>query len=65
MENQSNSTPLGELVVRTEYLDGRVTAVIKQGTEWQVDVFPSKAIAKMFAEHYNLEYRDVSDSPPV
>jgi hypothetical protein len=63
MEQESrNSSIVGELVVRSENLDGRCTAVIKQGTEWQVDVFPSKEIARQFAEYFNLEYRDVSNS---
>jgi len=64
LEDQSNSIIYeGSLILRYAYPDGRVTALISVGPDWQVEVFPSKTAAMIFAKEHNLKFEEMPSDP--
>lgn len=60
MENQSNDTaPIGKMILRYKYPDGRLTTMIAIGEEWQVVVFPTEEAAREFAAQHNLSVEEM------
>jgi len=53
--------PVGNLIVRYIYPDGRLTATITVEDEWKTEVFPSKEAAKAFADRNDLKYEELPD----
>lgn len=63
-ESPSNSTdPEGKLILRYTYPDGRVTALVSVGPDWQVTVFPTKEAARIFAEENKLKFEEMKGDP--
>jgi hypothetical protein len=61
---QSKGTD-GKLVKRFQYPDGRLTALIAVGNDWQVVVFASSEAANAFAKHFNLTVEELKDGTQV
>jgi hypothetical protein len=59
-QNQSNDTQAGVLTVRTEFADGRVSAIldVPDGPPTWVQIFASIQKAANFAAENNLEFID-------
>jgi hypothetical protein len=59
-QDQSSDTMEGILTVRTEFADGRVSAIldVPDGPPTWVQIFASIQKAAAFAEEHNLEFID-------
>ena len=58
-DNQSSDTPVGELVLRFRYPDGRLSALITVGEDWKIEVFANEEMARSFAKYHNLKVKEM------
>lgn len=58
-ESPSKDTPVGKLVKRFIYPDGRLTAVITVDGDWKTEVFPTVEAAERFARENNLAIEEM------
>jgi hypothetical protein len=66
MEPGSPSSDIsqGDLVLRFQYPDGRLTALASVGGQWQVVVFACRADAEDFAQLHNLQLKEMTRDTP-
>ena len=54
--------PVGNLILRFKYPDGRITAVISIDNDWKVEVFANKEEAEKFAKDNELTVREMDNA---